>query len=154
MTPAERQRALEAIYAELPDVPCKRLCSDSCSFIGTFRVERERYQAAGAAPPLMHEVPCRHLMFNGDCGAHELRPVICRLYGATEDLECPFGCKSERQLTKEEAYEIMQRVDALFPFPRQGDTTLPNGHRHPLAEVDEASERRLRGTFARTRRRR
>lgn len=125
MTPAERQRELEAIYAELPDVPCKRLCSDSCSFVGTFRAERERFKAAGAVAPRMDEAPCRHLLFNGDCGARELRPVICRLYGATEDLECPFGCKSERQLTKAEAYAIMQRVDALFPFPSQGDTTLP-----------------------------
>jgi Fe-S-cluster containining protein len=135
MSPAERQRRLAEIYAEIPDVPCKRLCSDSCSFIGTFRAERERMQAAGVTPPRMDQAPCPLLMFNGECGAHEWRPVICRLYGATEELECPFGCKSERQLTKAEAYEIFLAVDRLLPFPSQGDTTLPNGHKHPLAEL-------------------
>jgi Fe-S-cluster containining protein len=135
LTPAERQRRLEAIYAEIPDVPCKRLCSDSCSFIGTFRAERERMQAGGVTPPRMEEAPCRHLMFNGECGVHSLRPVICRLYGATEELECPFGCKADVQLSRAEAYSIMQRVDQLLPFPSQGDTTLPGGHRHPLEPV-------------------
>lgn len=152
MNRAERQAALEELYAILPDVPCKRLCHESCSFIGTFRAERERYQGAGVAPPRMDEAPCRHLMFNGECGAHELRPVICRLYGATEDLTCPWGCRAEQQLTQAEAYQLMQLVDALLPFPSQGDTTLPGGHRHPLDEVGEAGEARLRGKLKRTHR--
>lgn len=135
MTPAERQRRLEAIYAALPEVPCKRLCQDCCSFIGTFRVERERMQAAGARVPKMTEPTCPHLMFNGECGAHDLRPVICRLYGATEDLECPFGCKSARQLTKQEAHAIMAMVDQLLPFPSQGDTSTPRQHKHPLEAI-------------------
>jgi Fe-S-cluster containining protein len=134
LTPAERQRRLEAIYAALPDVPCKGLCTDSCSFIGTFRAERERMEAAGVTPPRMAEAPCRHLLFNGECGIHPLRPLICRLYGATEDLECPFGCRSARQLTKEEAHGLMHMVDQLLPFPSQGDTTLPGRHK-PLEKV-------------------
>jgi hypothetical protein len=135
VTPAERQRALEALYALIPEVPCKRLCQDSCSFIGTMRAERERMQAGGVTPPRIQEAPCRHLMFNGDCGVRELRPVICRLYGATEELACPFGCKSDPQLTKDEAYAIMLAVDQLLPFPSQGDTTMPRRHKHPLETI-------------------
>jgi Fe-S-cluster containining protein len=119
LTPEQRIAALEEIYAALPDVPCKRLCFESCSFIGTFRVERERMRAAGVEPPRMEEVPCRHLMFNGECGAHELRPVICRLYGATEELECPFGCRAEHPLSKQEAFRVMELVDRVLPFPRR-----------------------------------
>lgn len=115
---------LQAIYDELPAVACTGQCFESCSFIGTFRAEREQMVAAGRVPPRMDQMPCPWLDFAGRCSGHELRPLICRLYGVTEELACPFGCKAERTLTRAEARRYMERVDALLPFPRALAETL------------------------------
>lgn len=110
-----RQRELEAIYASLPDVPCTGRCHESCSFIGVLPVERTRMRHHGIEPPQITDAPCRHLTFANRCNVHADRPLVCRLYGATPKLTCPFGCVPERWLTDDEASEIFKRVQALGP---------------------------------------
>lgn len=46
------------------------------------------------------------------CTVHARRPLICRLYGVSEGLPCPFGCKpTPRYLTKDEArYYIQESI--------------------------------------------
>lgn len=115
---------LQAIYDELPSVPCRGLCFDSCSFIGTYKAERRAMRAGGQEPPDMREAPCPLLDFAGRCSAHALRPIVCRLYGVCEEMPCPHGCKPERLLTTAETRAFMERVDALEPF-RPGEQTIP-----------------------------
>ena len=43
------------------------------------------------------------------CTIHSRRPLICRLYGISEGLPCPFGCKPKpRMLTNAEARKYIQ----------------------------------------------
>lgn len=114
-----RQRELEAIYASLPAVPCTGRCHESCSFIGVLPVERTRMQHCGIEPPDVIDAPCRHLSFAGRCNIHADRPLVCRLYGATPKLTCPFGCEPERWLSDEEARALFARVEALGPPDRE-----------------------------------
>lgn len=105
---------LKAIYDELPDVPCTGRCADCCSYIGTFPIERRVMRSAGRTPPRLAEGPCPWLDFAGRCSAHELRPLICRIYGASEELKCPHGCVPERWLSPEEVRDYMTRIEALL----------------------------------------
>lgn len=112
-------KRLQEIYDEIPSVNCTGQCFQSCSFIGTFPAEKRNLRNGGIRLPQMEEAPCVHLDFAGRCSIYDYRPVICRLYGVSEDLACPFGCKPDRALTKPEAFELMRRVREL----EQGEAT-------------------------------
>ena len=83
---------LEQLYAQVPQIPecdgrCARWCRQPVE-----QSDRE-YQRA----PIGHTGTelCQHL--DGDrCGVYERRPMLCRLWGATEELPCPYGCKTDR----------------------------------------------------------
>lgn len=38
---------------------------------------------------------CPALDESGWCGVHEVRPMVCRLWGAMESLACRYGCRVE-----------------------------------------------------------
>lgn len=119
------RRALEAIYAELPDVPCKGLCFGSCSFIAMSEAEHQRIRKEGGVAIEMHHAPCPALDFAGRCSVHELRPLICRLYGATPALRCPHGCKPSRWLTNDEVADLIDRLDAIAgPHEREAAAVI------------------------------
>jgi Fe-S-cluster containining protein len=114
----EVQAELQEIYERLPKVECHGKCFGSCSFIGTFGAERDRMRGKGITPPGIAEAPCRHLTVLNLCGIHDDRPLICRLYGVSAELRCPWGCRPERELTSEESRELMHLVDQLRPVAR------------------------------------
>jgi hypothetical protein len=35
--------------------------------------------------------------------------MICRLWGSTETMRCPFGCRPSRELTEAEGYALLER---------------------------------------------
>jgi hypothetical protein len=43
------------------------------------------------------------------CGVHDVRPMICRLWGSAEMMRCEFGCRPQRELSEAEAYEFLER---------------------------------------------
>ena len=55
---------------------------------------------------------CAYLQ-EGRCTIYNDRPLVCRLWGAAENLICPFGCKPDRYLTEAEAVDLMQRMGDL-----------------------------------------
>jgi Fe-S-cluster containining protein len=64
-------------------------------------------------PPKPQGTFCPYLdMATKRCTVHPRRPMICRLYGMTEDLRCPFGCKpTPRYLTRDEArYYVKESI--------------------------------------------
>ncbi|GAA1768568.1 YkgJ family cysteine cluster protein [Nonomuraea bangladeshensis] len=125
----DRQDALlEGIYAKVPDAGCKGLCQAHCHTIAGSKRESQRMEEAGfpglptAAGPLLRQrlskvteaPPCAALGDDGRCRAYEVRPLICRLYGATEGLPCEYGCVPEGgRLTEAEADVLKKRVKRI-----------------------------------------
>ncbi len=99
---------LQRVYDQIPVVRCRGLCQHSCGPIGMSPREHQRLD--GAVPALLrvqrHQVleatngqwRCPALTETGLCSVYELRPTVCRLWGAMEGLECPHGCKVKPRL--------------------------------------------------------
>lgn len=93
---------LEALYAQIPEVNCKGHCHTTCGPIQLSNRERERIREAGVTIPevppgvkLSHMEPddCPALTADKRCGVYEVRPFVCRLWGASEGLPCIYGCE-------------------------------------------------------------
>lgn len=92
---------LTALHAQIPDPACKGLCVEACGPIDMHPYERARIRKAGVTIPPPEEALGRLLttgaytcpaLTDGRCTVHAIRPTLCRLYGATEDLRCEHGC--------------------------------------------------------------
>lgn len=99
----EVDEALQELYDEIPDIPgCKGLCWMSCGPIEMSQRERQRIREAGVritdgelARRMTEEYWCEALGPDGRCAIYELRPLVCRTWGAVEGLRCPWGCVPE-----------------------------------------------------------
>lgn len=103
---------LEALYDRVPNVKCKGHCQKCCTGIGMSRAEWRRMLRRGGplGPPprkledggvLTTEAHCRYLTADGRCGVYDVRPMVCRLWGASESMPCPWGCEVEGGPLKE-----------------------------------------------------
>jgi hypothetical protein len=111
---------LEALYACVPDVGCKGLCTDACGPIDGGPRELVRMARAGVRLP-PREVAIRKMastlgnyecpaLVDGRCSVYAVaRPMICRVWGASEDLPCPYGCRPAdgRLLTSAETQALL-----------------------------------------------
>lgn len=109
---AERVKALEDLYAELPTIDCIGLCADNCTAIWMTRVEWDRVRKRMKGPLEPRGWVCPALR-KGRCTVHIARPMVCRLWGATEFSPCKHGCKPSRVLTNEEEQDYMRRASEL-----------------------------------------
>jgi len=96
--------ALDALYRQLPEITCKGDCADSCTAIGMTACERSRIRAkTGIAIPNhaprgyvnkeLQAPVCPALTPTGQCAVYNLRPMICRLWGLTREMQCSYGCE-------------------------------------------------------------
>ncbi len=131
---------LERIYAQLPVMAnCRGLCAYSCSSLGQTSLE-QRYvrERTGVDLPLVHAGPgmCPALTMLNRCSVYEARPIVCRLWGMTQKMECRYGCEPEGGLIpKEQAHEFMLRVWRL-------SRSLPGGNhlvQRPLGKGERHS---------------
>lgn len=124
--PAEEQ--LEAIYAEVPDVGCKGLCWNHCTSISLFAAERQAIERATGrevvgercdGPDLTIigvDGPCPNLSDGRRCLVYEHRPIICRVFGTAEGLQCPHGCSPATGLLPDaQVFDLFNRVESLKP---------------------------------------
>jgi Fe-S-cluster containining protein len=100
-------RTLDEIYASLPAMVCRGKCQECCGPIGMSPEEVRRIEDAvdtdgieGITDPesevtMLMELVCPLLDWKGACSVYEHRPFICRLWGLTEDMKCPYGCVPE-----------------------------------------------------------
>lgn len=110
MDDAERVKALEALYAELPTIDCQRKCSSYCTAIWMSRVEWDRVKKRSDPKQWKAtEFRCPMLDRKGNCTVHTGRPMICRLWGLSEAHPCDWGCQPSRVLSLEETREFMRR---------------------------------------------
>ncbi len=120
---SNKQR-LQAIYDRIPKIECKKLCQEVCGVIPVNRLELKRMQAAtdiDLYAHAQHSDKDKSLLFDlqketcpalvdGMCSVYEVRPLICRLFGAVPEMRCPHGCIPERWLTHEEAMDIFREI--------------------------------------------
>lgn len=125
---------LQRIYDEMPGIRCQQKCRECCSLIIMSRSEHERIlrETGKPFPPAdMEKLECGWLTPEGTCSHHILRPGICRLWGVTESMRCPFGCTllpartgyfaaHVRLLTDEEAHRFLLRLGADTVGPLTG----------------------------------
>lgn len=118
--------ALESLYAQLPKIECQRKCQECCGPIVMTRLEArrlpelqfDRMPMRTGLPGFAHvsRVPdtltCP-LLKDGACSAYDRRPAICRLWGLTEKLRCPFGCEPSPRWTERQAYEWLLAVSTI-----------------------------------------
>jgi Fe-S-cluster containining protein len=134
--------SLERIYRSVPTVKCKGLCSESCGPIMMSPEEHRRVEEAGVdiMPPdellqlaLLHDfLPVCPALVNNRCSVYEVRPLICRLWGAAESLPCPYGCEvTPGLLVDEGAHELIRRSlllpDTPSPPPADASGRAPAG---------------------------
>ncbi len=123
---SKRLRVLRDVYAAVPAVGCKGLCWNACAAIPVSELELEAMEQAAGRPlaRLDIEVGDAHAVVGGAdlacpalvmrrCSIYEARPLICRLFGVAEGLECPHGCAPERVLSRDEVGEMVDRIRRL-----------------------------------------
>lgn len=109
----EQARQLDALYAELPVIECQGLCSSSCGPIEMTLPEWKRIQLFLGRTPRAISTTCPMLV-RERCSVYKLRPLICRLWGITERMPCPWGCQpSPKALTTRESFEMMMRAEII-----------------------------------------
>jgi Fe-S-cluster containining protein len=133
---------LDALYAQLPGIDCQGLCADSCGPIPAGGMEQERIQrtagrAVSAAPvrtvvddtlEVCHECS---MLVDGRCSVYDIRPMICRLWGLTEDMPCIYGCVPEGGLLSvEEGYAFLAEAFDVAGWP-------PGWERYARQEIRE-----------------
>lgn|SRR5678815_1011915 len=160
---------LEAIYARLPRVACRGLCSIACGPLPMSELEAERMRRAdpGRRLPMVvardgngfSEMSCVYLTRANRCGVYDVRPLICRVWGTVKRLSCMHGCIPDRWLSDHEFVAIAQAVErvggptvlsSLGPlaagrsFFELDTTTVPPEEAEALAEITR-SVRALHG---------
>jgi hypothetical protein len=96
-----RGERMQAIYDQVPPMKdCKGHCWISCGPASITPWERKRLADAGhpvtpdeIARKSPYDFFCEALGPDGRCRAYDIRPLICRLWGAVEWLPCPWGCR-------------------------------------------------------------
>ena len=105
--------SIQEIYGKIPKLICLGLCQDSCGPIMASEAETKvivfKY---GNFPSFNQEFRCDALK-NNRCSIYHDRPMICRLWGLAEGMECPFGCKPERYVTKQEGFKLLDELDKI-----------------------------------------
>jgi Fe-S-cluster containining protein len=148
-----RRAALAAIYARVPRmVACKGLCHDACTSVQTAAIERQRIiDATGVALPEParrgdKQPRCTQLDADNRCRAYRDRPLVCRLWGASEAYACGHGCETapgQRVLGIRETMALMAELYELSGEPGEAAKA-----REVAEASDELLERRFRPVMA------
>ena len=129
----EPSEQLQVVWAKIPDAHCQGLCASSCGPVDCSLEERRLLRergiklrshvsvmldlAAGIEPDM-----CPALV-DGRCSVYEVRPTVCRLWGAGPAMPCPWGCEPDVPLTIRESAEILGESFGL---------TIPKGYPLPV----------------------
>jgi len=105
---AAARAELDAARARVPKVHCKGICTDACGPVGGGVFEMNLIRRAGVVIPPRKEGMRRLIasggayrcpaLVDGDCAVYGDRPMVCRVWGASEMMPCPYGCKVDGPL--------------------------------------------------------
>jgi Fe-S-cluster containining protein len=128
---SEQQRIaeLEEIYSGIPEVACVDGCGECCGLISMSRLEEDRIRRfleerhldiQFSNDPLdvtylkavYGDNRCYFLDERQMCLVYPVRPIICRLYGAAENMRCPYAGPAAC-LSEEEALRLIRKVNNI-----------------------------------------
>ena len=103
MKRSDKDAALDELNSHVPRMKgCDGRCWISCGPVDMSDRERARIREAGykitpAAEAVLKVETywCEALTEDHRCAVYERRPLICRIWGAAEELKCPYGCVPE-----------------------------------------------------------
>lgn len=111
---------LQELYDRVPELDCKGLCHTSCGVIEASSRERDLMKERGYHLPMLADfvrmdaagevIECVALRPDKQCGVYDVRPMVCRLWGATESMPCPYGCQpvdGGPLLSEAEGFELL-----------------------------------------------
>lgn len=118
---------MEELYGQVPTLACRGFCgrdrSDTCcgpiactdleaALLDQYDGQQSSWTPVQPGNRMMTSVGslCPHLGLDGRCTAYEVRPLICRLWGTTPDLRCPWGCTPSRWLPDSTARQLLERA--------------------------------------------
>lgn len=105
---------IKDLYSMIPEVIGCTNCGNCCGPVPFAPVESKKvvpikkvFKGEDLSCPYRKE---------GKCSIYENRPLMCRLFGATDppDLMCPNGAKAEKTLSKKKTSKIIRRYQQLF----------------------------------------
>lgn len=123
--------ALQSLYARIPAVVgCKTDCGGCCGPVPMIDQELAaikhmiRPHEAGTlyeyaiTPTKPDCLTCSYSTTKG-CAIYNDRPLLCRLFGASETprMKCPYGAAAKKPLTEAETLQIMDDYRALSTPP-------------------------------------
>lgn len=151
---------LDAVYATLPTVACRGLCSLACGPILMSQLEGERLRRTDRdrrSPSTRADLSCIYLTPTKRCGVYAVRPLICRVWGLVKRMSCMHGCEPTRWLTDHEFVAIAKTIEriggpivqsALGGIEIRGDSFLTLDVSSTPPELAEAMAERTRGLRA------
>jgi len=97
---------LKELYEKIPSFTCKENCGLCC---GPILCKRPESEILNKQPKVKNQevLDCPFLDENKRCSCYEVRPLVCRLFGAIEILKCPEGCKPDCFLTEDDVQSIL-----------------------------------------------
>lgn len=130
MNNTQRLASIETILGGIPTFKCLEGCHDCCGPVVMTRLEWKRIiEFSGRTEKEMRQetekrmaagnFTCIFLDDKTGCTVYEVRPAICRIFGASESktqhasMLCPHGAGPEKKLTHDETNSILDRVDKL-----------------------------------------
>lgn len=119
-----RFEKLDALYATLPTVACTGQCAGACGAIPLTDAEARRLQVTAHQKPRTLPLAatdqdgaakerCVYLTPTDRCRVHDVRPLICRVYGVLSALSCPFGCVPSAWLDDVRFLRLAQAVERI-----------------------------------------
>lgn len=129
MTEEDAKSLYRRAIRKIPFFECKQLCQESCGLVVWTEAEEIVIAAWMEKKGMEKRVGvmkgpnagvCPYLE-EGLCSIHEIRPIICRLYGIVKDDEkmvCPHGCRPLKGLKGPQVGRILK------PLVQGGSTSL------------------------------
>lgn len=110
---------IQSLYTAIPEFDCKPGCFECCGPVPCHDWELEKLGVetgefiAAKNLKVIEPGKCQFIK-DGKCSVYERRPLMCRLFGTIEDLQCPYGMRPDILLTKKQASGILREYLLLF----------------------------------------
>lgn len=107
-------KTLTEFYDRLPEIDCKGHCHDQCT-VAPLGAEEADYIAdkygEENVPEPEDDLVCSSLdRETKNCTVYDRRPLICRIFGLTKKLRCPYGCVPDRWLAEHKARQLIDII--------------------------------------------